>query len=405
MPAGLEMFPSFAKLNYDLRYQIWESAIYIPGIHFLKFEQNHLVSESSAVDDYETDDGSDHERETYTEAEKENRFKYTAHLTPLFPTPDGDMSYYIEASKTYARLSMACDEAAEMINAAIAKPDTLKLDNGRLITLAGSGDVICIDYPEKGDPGGLGRWASKLDVAQLAKIRRLAVRYHPLWDGNHRVCRLCGRRHEFGQRQAVLRHLFEFAAQFTNLERFYFVDHLIVRKPQNQDQHGAKHNSRWLSPLIQWTLADKESSTEERFASGGRRYYEADPSTCTINTKVFTTLEWVKENLISHCENKQSQKPPIKNPRGVRFGVLACEWQYEAMRPKKGAIPKISKKRAAPRPTLKRRSPNLSLVDTLDGLSLETEQIPVFRDGTAEFGITFGSGDASGYRFDFETKL
>ncbi|ORY60066.1 uncharacterized protein BCR38DRAFT_443807 [Pseudomassariella vexata] len=400
---GLDKFTLFAQLPYDIRYKIWENIIYTPGIHFLKFERTEVAEPSS--DDSDGGDGEPElslssAREDQPEAEKAKKAKFTGQLKPIFPTKAADISYYITQSKTFAQLSSACEEAAHMINLAIQKPHTLTLDNGRLITLAGSMDVICIDYPDMSFTRRLGRWADKLDLEQLAKVRRLAIRYHQEWDGERRVCRYCGHVHDVLRKELPRRHLYEFGALFKNLETFYFIDYLTVRKPLDHlmDKKKAYRKVSWMAPEVRRrmvALAPAHQTKGERFATGGRTYYEVDPDLCKVNTDVFTMLDWVRQSYISHCE-----KHPEKhsNPTNVKFGVLGCEWEYAEQISKKRKAGRIHfHKRGRPRESL--------LVDALNDLNLEDQRRCSEFQSPLDLPVDFGDDDEYDFNFEQEPKL
>ncbi|WP_234038595.1 hypothetical protein, partial [Erythrobacter sp. YJ-T3-07] len=93
LPPGLERFSYFKDLPYDLRYKIWQEAIYTPGIHFLKYERNHVSRIS--IDQEPFDNGEDSLLEQQSVRSSESgkvisntrRKRYTATLAPIFPLP------------------------------------------------------------------------------------------------------------------------------------------------------------------------------------------------------------------------------------------------------------------------------------------------------------------------------
>jgi hypothetical protein len=189
--------------------------------------------------------------------------------------------------------------------------------------------------------------------------------------------------------------LYQFVALFKNLDTFYFLDHLIVRKPSSQQLDGSEEpDLRWLGPNARLKLMANTSHhyQAERFESGGRTYYEMDqqPSkVCKVNSHVFTMLDWVQENYINHCENRPRRHP---NPRGVKFSVLACEWDH-------GKLQTDKKRPATSKPCRKRPLPtNASVQDAMDALQLEDQNIyfetptdiPVSFGNKSEFEFTFG---------------
>jgi len=402
MPQELQNFSLFAKLPYDIRFQIWELVIYSPGIHFLKFEKcEGSGTDSSADDGDESDAEPDSSAVVPTEDEKVKKVAFTSHLTPMFPIRAADMSYYITASKTLTQLSLACQEAKDMVNKAIDRPGTLVLDNGRLITLDGSSDVICIDYPDMCYIRGLGRWSENLNFQQLSKIRRLAVRFYPEWDEGSNTCRLCGRLHDTARKEQPRRHLYEFVTLFPHLEAFYFIDYMTVRKPKDHllDQ-GQKIDNPWLGPDVRRrmvSLAPGNISKEERFASGGRSYYEVDPEFCKVNTNVFNTLDWVQENFVSTCRKNANPKNHA-SPESVKFGVLGCEWVIDR---------KISNKRQirTTNSTKRTKTDKSTIVDALSDLNLEDQRRCADFQKPLSCPVSFGDGGESLYPFNFRKRF
>ncbi|KAI1106413.1 hypothetical protein F4804DRAFT_42800 [Jackrogersella minutella] len=319
----LERFSCFSDFPYDIRLQIWETIIYTPGIHFLKFEHNDdaVVEDSDSV----TDDGeSITDRMPVSEIGKGTKqAKFTSTLKPVFPFPAADKSYYLTMNKTITQLSLACNEAKSLIDGLISRPGNLILDNGRLVLLERSSDIVCFDYPGASWSRSLGYWADQLDLEQLSRIRRVAIRYSTKWDEECRVCRTCGIIHNFHRNHDNTRprHAYEFAALFKNLETFYFMDCLAVRKQRDKSM-----------PTSCIYAKQAYGDRGEHFASGegGRTYYEVDPQHCKVNTHVFRTLEWVRDNYITHCQKRSKGHA---NPESVKFKVLTCEWDTEELVP------------------------------------------------------------------------
>ncbi|KAI1842545.1 hypothetical protein JX266_011299 [Neoarthrinium moseri] len=419
MPPGLERFHRFGDLPYDIRHKIWEMAIFTPGIHFLKFERTHLPdtglsddsdSDSDSDADLESDDGEPQPQDPRRPGDSKTiavpSRKFSASLRPIFPLPAADMSYYITATQTLTQLTLACNESRHEVEVVVRKPNNLLLDSGRLISLDSSSDIICIDYPDLVNARGLSRWADTLDLDQLATIRRLAVRYHPDWDQTRRLCHLCGRYHGGVRKELPRRHLYQFAALFRNLKAFYFVDHLIVRKPFLDEREHA--DPRWLGPHDRRKVMDivaprgAHSGKGERFQSGGRTYYEIDRElcqVCKVHSHVFNRLQWVQENFITHCEKSLELHP---NPRMVRFGVLACEWEQEKL------VQDQTQPAALPRKTHKlhrgRHAPgDPNLVNAMAALALDGQGQELIRQ--AGIPVVFGDQGASKYDFTFSVEM
>ncbi|KAF7533329.1 hypothetical protein G7054_g7181 [Neopestalotiopsis clavispora] len=424
LPPGLERFNRFKELPYDIRHKIWEELIYSPGIHFLKFERNFprilasIESSSDEEDDPSDDDsygpsGSQNPRRGgSSKAAPKVSKTFTATLKPIFPLPAADLSYHIQKTKTLTQISLSCNEGAYEVNRVISRPDNLRLDNGRLISLANSSDIICIDYPDIFSTRGLGPWAQRLDTSQLNNVKRLAIRYHPDWDRKYHFCRICGRYHELfpspRKEQAPRRHIYQFAALFPRLEKFYLLDHLIVRQPPGTDAH----ESLWLESsdrarlMAEFAASDSPGKHGERFSSGtGRVYYEVDRNNCNeckVHSHVFNMLEWVQENYVEVCEKKPRGKH--QNPKSVKFAVLACEWDTTKLVADKveqpETAPTLAQKSRRKRCRKRRRIVNhkdSKIVQAMHALKLEPN-----RD---TLPVVFGDHGKSSYEFSFRAEV
>ncbi|KAI0550394.1 hypothetical protein F4679DRAFT_209830 [Xylaria curta] len=363
LPSSFQQFHFFKWLPYDIRYMIWQQAIFKPGIHFLK-----LVSTSTG---YASSAGVDRDElitfsERQTDGTTDEDVAYSAVLKPIFGLECANNSNYIVVNKTLCQLADSCDEAKYLVEKILAQPGNLRLYDGQLVLLQRASDVVCIDYPDMTHARCLGKWAEHLDLDQLAKIRQLAIRYHHEWD-NALVCPHCGRVHSYLGKHPYPRHVYEFASLFKNLEAFYFIDYLTLRRPQ--------------------CLAPNSSQCQAEFANGecGRTYFEVDTESCTTHTRVHETLSWLRNNYIVHCRCK-SQGP--SDPENVCFGVLGCEWDSDQrLAPTKRATP-TKKKRFRNHNPLRNIIMNPSSPQPLNHSTLP---------------VVFG--DLGKSRFDFDLKI
>ncbi|XXG96369.1 hypothetical protein Hte_002651 [Hypoxylon texense] len=383
IPASLQRFSRFSDFPFELRLQIWEDIIYTPGIHFLKFERR---DELGTPENPSESSGRRANRRSRSQTEQDiKRAKFTSFLRPIFPFPAADKSYYLTMNKTLTQLSLTCNEAKIMVDKLISRPGNLTLDNGRLVLLERSSDIVCFDYPGATLSRSMSYWANKLDLEQLAKVRRVAIRYSTKWDEDCRLCRTCGIVHDFHRdhNSSRPRHVYEFAALFKNLESFYFMDCLAIRKQRDK------------SVPFQCIEAQQEYGDQgEHFASaeGGRAYYEVDPQLCKVNTHVFRTLAWVRENYVSHCRKTGKGS---KDPENVKFRVLTCEWDTEELIPAKRQEPKSK------RSNNKRQGTRIaSLTKSMRKLSLDAATAP---DSNLYDGlpVVFGDGGQSNFEFTF----
>ncbi|KAK7977210.1 hypothetical protein PG988_004700 [Apiospora saccharicola] len=404
MPPGLERFPLFFNLPYDIRYKIWKDLIFVPGIHFLKFEATRtpLLRPSPDDDSDREDDGDD--AASSQNLRRQPRLRqgctkpiYSATLQPIYPLPAADLSYYITAQKHLTMLSLSCGEATEMVSRATHKPGCLVLDSARLISLAGSDDVICIDYPDLNWARNLGSWASKLDQLQLNAVRRLAVKYHPEWDEERRRCRLCGMVHG-SSKPHIHHHLYEFAALFMNLERFYLVDYHTIRRSASKDLSQLSIDTpRWPGPSSGHGI-----SGGQKFLSGGRTYYELDPQDCQLNSKVFGKLNWVRAGYLNYCKEHSERH---SNPEKVKFWVLGCEWDYEQLEHRQNAA-HLAKTRTPRRKAHTRRNAKMADVTKM----MEKMEVSGNKGGSRDFEqpdglpVKFGGDNESTYEFEFSVS-
>lgn len=189
VPRSLQRFDIFKKFPYDIRHLIWEEVIFTPGIHFLKLVET--IDTPAIPRHVSTEANSGRSLVTLPESQaagvvSAEDLVYSATLKPIFPLPCADNSHHIAMNKTLAQLRESCDEAKSLVDKVLAQPCNLTLRGGQLILLHRSSDVVCIDYPNITQARYLGEWAEHLDLDQLAKIRRLAVRYHHEWDNDRK---------------------------------------------------------------------------------------------------------------------------------------------------------------------------------------------------------------------------
>ncbi|KAI1374783.1 hypothetical protein F4677DRAFT_424855 [Hypoxylon crocopeplum] len=324
VPTGLRRFTCFADFPFDIRLQIWEDIIYTTGIHFLKFKPNANLGDPLAPRTQSGDNTTAAEPAPEKIGLDAKRSKLTSTLEPIFCYQRADKSHYLNMRKIVMPLMLACNEAKELFFRLVERPGNLFLYNRRLVLLDKSSDIVCIDYPGATSTRALGRWAEHLDLEQLAKIRRIAVRYNTKWDEKCRVCRTCGIIPNFHHsHDARPRHVYQLAALFKNLETFYFLDCLAVRKQRDKS-----------SPTSCVHTGKEHGDKGENFVSRevGRTYFEVDPQTCKFNTHVLSALEWARHNYISYCHKRSTG---TVDPEKVKFKVLACEWDTDELVPVK----------------------------------------------------------------------
>lgn len=235
LPQSVQEFTRFTHFPFDIRDLIWKELVYVPGIHFLQFKRLPCVRDTSET----ASDGSTGLRWVGSRALDPNAPppRFTAALQPAFPSPKADKSYYFTLIENLNQLSRSCKEAKYFIDKLLERPGNLTLDNGSTVLLDRSSDIVCFDYPYIHWTESLAYWAVQLDLDQLAKVRRVAIRYNSKWDEHCGICRSCGALHKVFQRDhehARPKSVFQFAALFKNLEDFYFLDCLTVRKQRDK---------------------------------------------------------------------------------------------------------------------------------------------------------------------------
>lgn len=234
----MQQFSKFPQLPYDIRHRIWEVAIYVPGIHFLRFEGNEDFKPAYGTTERGVAPG-------YSAS------PYSARLAPLFENPEGDISHYLSRNTTLDRIASSCSEAKRLVWQALRHRDNLRLghgylETGPLVSFALGDDIVCVDYPEMQKPASvrLGKWASWVDRSQLSKISKLAVRYQVSWGEDTRLCPGCGRVHESRRRTPKLpEHLFHFLTLFPRLDTLYLIDSFAAPKVMD-------HKKSMLPPCL-----------------------------------------------------------------------------------------------------------------------------------------------------------
>lgn len=160
-------------------------------------------------------------------------------LAPLYQTPSADISHSSTLNKQLAKLSAINLETATLAKDLASRPSVLKVDDGRIVSLNPQDDAIYLEYVPPEVYSSNFTLTRTLRCPQFSQIRRVVVRFCHGWtqEESTRRCPHCGRFHGRSDKITYPRHLYHFLAQYLpNLEHFYFVDYLILRKPQEQGE-------------------------------------------------------------------------------------------------------------------------------------------------------------------------
>ncbi|KAI8211241.1 Bypass of stop codon protein 6 [Colletotrichum sp. SAR 10_76] len=336
IPLSVRSFAPFPKLPTEIRQQIWEHAIFEPGMQYLRIDTKarSFVSHGSvALGPPDSDDEDDDVLPDFSQ-ERRHGPLVPAALKPRFAAPRANLSNHVSVNQIMATLSVTCSEARSVVQRLASHPRTLKLDDGRVVSLGAADDVVLLEYIPLKSMGAGCRLALNISCDQLANIRRVAVQYCPQWEGatSGYYCRLCGEHHFGSRKRTYPLHLYEFLARhLPNLEAFYFVDYMILRKPRPEDdddfdipmadcddpqscpREGASKSTGRLKAVGE--------GSPRRYKSARHLFEEVDEDDWVVRDKVLDTLSWVRKRFNQYAT--QSKFSKHKHPSKVRFGVLA----------------------------------------------------------------------------------
>lgn len=210
LPIGAQYFTLFARLPVELRLQIWEDAIYQPGMNFLKvaYDPSPLGHHGSAWPP-----------------------TCKATLVPIYPHAKAEDSHFPHLNTVLDSLSMACAESRRVVRRFREHRNTIGLRDGRIVTALDCHDTICLDYiPQNLFTSGC-RILTDVKCHGLDRIRHVAIRYCHNWETRNPYCGHCGRTHCADTTQALPLHTYQFLVRhMPNLQTVYFIDFLILRK-------------------------------------------------------------------------------------------------------------------------------------------------------------------------------
>lgn len=254
VPAECRSFTLFPRLPIEIRHKIWEAYLSDPGINFVKLHFCHRGWQSERVPlrpftlgdvSTSTQEPPDHDSGgvglTVIQKDFKPRPLVHAKLVALNPYWKADTSHYEELYRQLAALSMTCAESASLVKSLVSRAGVLRMENGNIITLDNSPDLVFLDYL----PSDVLQFNFSLDIRLfcpgLELIRRVAVRFNNSWkSANLAHCASCiASKHGAGTRFYPV-HLYQFLARcLPSLEEFYLVDYYIVPTAKNEGQNLA----------------------------------------------------------------------------------------------------------------------------------------------------------------------
>ncbi|VUC36453.1 unnamed protein product [Clonostachys rosea] len=345
IPDILRTFTLFASLPAELRHDIWHNAISDPGIHFVKFgdENAKLTWVSRPSQRLESAvEGWHYQALVKQRARRERREGSLKRipdvsLTPLESNHRADISHYKALREELAKISTVCKESASFVSSLLSRPGTLTFENGGLISLQDSQDVVYIEY----FPMSIYQTGCALAVdpfcPQLDKIRRVAVRFCHQWQHDELPvrCGFCRQVHTSGTRKSYPTHLYQFLARcFPNLEQVWLIDYFLrPRAAGNSNSSVPKEENDPAKDSIERNL--------HKFRCHGRIYHEATPSFWNVKPESMELKTWLQERFVRYANNSSHSR--VNGPEKVKFGFLACDWKYEYTSPPVIAERKISK--------------------------------------------------------------
>ena len=234
LPASAQYFTPFSRLPVELRLQIWEDAIYDPGMNFVKV----------AYQPFPRIPGSHHAGAAPPICR--------ASLAPIYAHSKAEVSHYARLNTIMRNLSLACAESRRVVRRFVSHPDTIRLGSGHILTALDSEDVICLDYIPA-DPFMNGcRIVTDVDCPGLDRVRHVAVRYCHKWETQAPFCAQCGRVHCSESQKNLPLHMYQFLARhMPNLQTVYLIDFLILRRDQSgEDEDKPLASSRSRCKLL-----------------------------------------------------------------------------------------------------------------------------------------------------------
>ncbi|KAK1722854.1 uncharacterized protein BDZ83DRAFT_721085 [Colletotrichum acutatum] len=359
IPASARSFTCFSRLPPEIREQIWEDAIFEPGMHFLRLRTAARITHypspmpPGSLGDQDTKDEDDVLLDFARESVPER--VWPAILEPRYPTPQANISNYISVNRVLKKLSATCFESAKVVRRLTSASGGLKLKDGRVVSLGGSSDIVCLEYLSADDFRSWCRMSQSIRCNELANIRHVAIPYCHAWETSVSGfrCGHCGTRYSGLATKVYPVHLYEFLAQYLpNLETFYFIDYLIVQKNTSidslkviparastmEDTDNVRLSPNRVADMVKTLKVTSNTKREIQsrsanpsakavlygFKCEGRVFHEPDEDHWDVKSRVVDTISWLQKRFILYAT--QSKNSKHAHPEKVRFKVLACQW-------------------------------------------------------------------------------
>ncbi|KAM4060675.1 RNAse P Rpr2/Rpp21/SNM1 subunit [Hirsutella rhossiliensis] len=337
LPAECRSFTLFPRLPIEVRHKIWEAYLSDPGINFVKLQicdrgwrsqrvplrsisLGTVTARSQEPVDDDSGSGLDAVDLMVIQKDFNPRPFIHAKLAAQNPHWRGDASRYEVLYRQLAVLSMTCVESANLVKNLVSRPGVLRMENGNILTLDNSPDLVFLDYL----PNNVYQFNFTLDIRLfcpgLDLVRRVAVRFSHTWKSERDThCHSCTiPNHHAGTRTYPI-HLYQFLARcLPNLEEFYFVDYFVVPRDKQQGRNlvNLASNGNGLRPLQVFRAKDRWFC---EIMDG-----EASASKWKVEPEVFNIRDWLRDRFVRYA--KASHTSRHKAPERVYFGVLACDW-------------------------------------------------------------------------------
>ncbi|KAG6060443.1 hypothetical protein E4U17_004358 [Claviceps sp. LM77 group G4] len=326
VPEEYRSFVLFKFLPIEIRQRIWEAYLSTPGIHFVRLQTGQgswswteaqtprAAAAVTATQQSSSEFASDHISRVVL-SDDEDKEKHDVCFVPVAPCFKADVSHYKTLRRQLATLSQTCYESWTVVQRLCRRPDTLRVNDGQILCLGKSFDVVYLEYLPARLYQRSGNLESIPDCTGLQHIKRLAVRFSHTWTPPQGPCPCssCKGALDDSRSGACPAHLYQFLVRhLPSLEEFFFVDYFIV------------HKSR-AEPVNEKSLTAQATRCHKaRFQAGNRLYHEANPNEWIMTKRVTQITEWLRESFVRYA--MESALSVHQNPEKVRFSVLACEW-------------------------------------------------------------------------------